>query len=275
MKDYFVLKNMSSSEAIPLISSSVTLGRGPECEIVVDCSEASRQHAKITRRDGRLTIEDLGSTNGTTLNGQQLRKPEIIGGGDIIYIGQVYYLVVDSGASDQGTIVGGRLAAIDENYVVDQFDPNVTGLRMSYPKPPGWSEDETPVDSKQTNSKLLGVLVDQLRQQSVGADKNAAVFMIVSQSGRNTLLPLPAGKSTWDLGRATSNDLEVSDITISSVHARVNLQSNTWHVEDLNSTNGTRINGEKIDRGVLTDGDTLRLGKVDLLFKSLSPGETF
>jgi len=55
----------------------------------------------------------------------------------------------------------------------------------------------------------------------------------------------------------------------------VTLQSNTWHVEDLNSTNGTRINGEKIDRGVLTDGDTLRLGKVDLLFKFLSPGETF
>lgn len=273
MNDYFVLKNMSSSEAIPLISASVTLGRSPDCEIVVDCSEASRQHARITRQAGRLTIEDLGSTNGTILNGQRLRKPEILGGGDIIYVGQVYYQIVDPGASDQGTIVGGRLAEVDDNYVVDQFDPNMTGLRMSFPKPHGWSADDTSSEGKQIDRKQLALLADQMRRQSVGADKNAAVFMIVSQSGRNTLLPLSAGKATWTLGRDVTNDLEISEITISSIHARVTLRSNTWHVEDLKSTNGTSINGEEVEQGVLNDGDTLSLGKVDLLFKSLDPLE--
>ncbi|MEP5567315.1 MAG: FHA domain-containing protein [Halioglobus sp.] len=273
MKDYFVLKNMSSNEAIPLISASVTLGRSPDCEIVVDCSEASRQHASISRKDGRLTIEDLGSTNGTTLNGKRLRKPEILGGGDIVYVGQVYYLVVDPAASDQGTIVGGRLADVDDNYVVDQFDPSQTGLRMSFPKPHGWSANESAFQGNNSDSKLLGILKEQMQRQSVGADKNVAVFMIVSQSGRDTLLPLPAGKTTWTLGRDVTNDVEIYEVTISSVHARITLRSDTWHVEDLKSTNGTSINGKKVEQGTLNDGDTLRLGKVDLLFKALDPFE--
>ena len=274
MKDYFVLKNMSSNESIPLISASVTLGRSPDCEIVVDCSEASRQHASITRQEGRLTIEDLGSTNGTILNGKRLRKPEVLGGGDIVYIGQVYYQVVDPAASDQGTIVGGRLADIDDNYVVDQFDPSQTGLRMPFPKPPGWSDEEPSFTASNSGHKLLGALKDQMHRQSVGADKNVAVFMIISQSGRDTLLPLPAGKTTWTLGRDVTNDVEIYEVTISSVHARITLRSDAWHVEDLKSTNGMSINGEKVEQGVLDEGDTLRLGKVDLLFKPLDPFET-
>ena len=144
---------------------------------------------------------------------------------------------------------------------------------MSYPKPHGWSADDASSEGKQIDRKQLALLADQMRRQSVGADKNAAVLMIVSQSGRNTLLPLSAGKATWTLGRDVTNDLEISEITISSIHARVTLRSNTWHVEDLKSTNGTSINGEEVEQGVLNDGDTLSLGKVDLLFKSLDPLE--
>ena len=269
MKDHFVLRNMSTNENIPLISRSVTLGRKDGCEIVVDSSEASRQHARITLEEGRLKLEDLGSTNGTVLNGRRLRQPEVLGGGDIIVIGQVHYMVVAPGSGGHTTILGGRLGQVDDNYVVDQVDPNSTGLRMPFPKPPGWSDADDFGESKPSGSDPMAVLEREMERQSIGAENTAGVLMIVSDKGRNTLFPLLAGKSSWTLGRDVSNDVEIVDVTVSSVHARLILESGRWQAEDLQSTNGSRLNGKKIETGTLSDGDTLTVGKVKLLFKAL------
>lgn len=269
MKDHFVLRNMSTNENIPIVSDSVMLGRHESCEIVVDSGEASRKHARITLEDGRLTLEDLGSTNGTVLNGRRLRQPEVLGGGDIIVIGQVHYLVVAPGSAGHMTILGGRLGRVEENYVVDQADPDVTGLRVPFPKPPGWQDSDDFAESRTTGNKSLNQLERELTRQGIGSENNAAVLMIVSNKGRNTLFPLPAGKKSWTLGRAATNDVEIYDVTISAVHASITRQSGSWQVEDNKSTNGTRVNGRKIDKSALDDGDKLTLGKVDLLFKSL------
>lgn len=269
MKDHFVLRNMSTNENIPLISKSVVLGRSDECGIVVESSEASRQHSRITLEGGQLTLEDLGSTNGTILNGRRLRQPEILGGGDIIAVGQVNFLVVAPGSAGHMTILGGRLGRVDENYVVDQVDPNSTGLRMPYPKPPGWSEGDDLLAAHPTKRSPLDVLPQEMARQSVGPENTAAALMIVSKQGRNTVFPLKAGKDAWTLGRASNNDVEICDVTISSLHALVTEQSGTWRINDKQSTNGTRINGKKIDVAVIEDGDILSLGKVELAFTSL------
>lgn len=52
----------------------VTLGRLPECDIQVPDAGASRQHARITRRDGGWVLTDLGSTNGTLVNGEMAQE---------------------------------------------------------------------------------------------------------------------------------------------------------------------------------------------------------
>lgn len=260
---------MGTNEDIPLISHKVTLGRGTECEIVIDSSEASRQHARITLNQGRLTLEDLVSTNGTLLNGRPVRQPEALGGGDIIVIGQVHFMVVAPGSAEHMTILGGRLGAVDENYVLEQEDPNATGLRIPFPKPPGWSAKDDFGEINASAPKPLDILALEMKRQSVGVENTAAVFMIVSEQGRNTLLPLRAGKAAWTLGRDADNDIEICHATISSLHAIVSERSTEWQIEDKMSTNGTRVNGQKIDQRALQDGDTVSLGEIELLFKSL------
>src|SRR5687767_14416174 len=52
-----------------LLAPSVTLGRGAECGIRLEGDGVSRTHAKISRQSGKYTIEDLGSTNGTWVDG--------------------------------------------------------------------------------------------------------------------------------------------------------------------------------------------------------------
>jgi len=268
MKDHYVLRNLSTNEDIPLISSSVTLGRSGACEIVVDSSEASRAHAQILLEDGRLTLKDMGSTNGTTLNGRKLKSPETLGGGDIIIIGQVHYMVVAPGSGGDTTIIGGRLGKTDDNYVLDQAaDPNKTGIRISFPKPAGWTAEDDFAAGIRAADSPMDVMADQMVRQAVPLETTAAALMIVSDEGLNTLFPLADGKDSWTIGRAASCDAEVDHITVSGKHVTLSRDGGSWRVEDEQSTNGSRLNGKPISTATIRNGDILSVGTVEMLFK--------
>jgi hypothetical protein len=64
-----------------------TLGRSRESEIVIDDANVSRQHAELRPRGGACVISDLGSTNGTRVNGRQIHGPEVVRPGDEIEVG--------------------------------------------------------------------------------------------------------------------------------------------------------------------------------------------
>ena len=64
-----------------------TLGRSREAEIVIDDPNVSRRHAELRPRGGAWVVSDLGSTNGTRLNGRTINGPEVIRPGDEIEVG--------------------------------------------------------------------------------------------------------------------------------------------------------------------------------------------
>jgi hypothetical protein len=64
-----------------------TLGRSRECEIVIDDPNVSRQHAEVRPRGGAWVVSDLGSTNGTRVNGHVINGPEVVRPGDEIEVG--------------------------------------------------------------------------------------------------------------------------------------------------------------------------------------------
>ena len=73
------------------IAESATLGRSPTADVRIDDPFASSAHARIFPRGQFMYIEDMGSTNGTYLNGRQLRKPEQLRVADTIRIGDTEY----------------------------------------------------------------------------------------------------------------------------------------------------------------------------------------
>ncbi len=73
------------------ISEGVTLGRAGSADIHVEDPFASSVHARIFVRNGFMYVEDMGSTNGTYLNGRQLRKAEQLKPADKIRIGDSEY----------------------------------------------------------------------------------------------------------------------------------------------------------------------------------------
>src|SRR5262245_24784788 len=66
---------------------SVVLGRGPLCDVVLPESSVSRRHAQISVADGRCFLADLGSGNGTFLNGKPVAEAEPLSDGDEFRVG--------------------------------------------------------------------------------------------------------------------------------------------------------------------------------------------
>ncbi len=73
------------------VGKGATMGRSDSAEIRVDDPFASSAHARIFPRGDYMYVEDMGSTNGTYLNGRQIRAPERLKVADSIRIGDTEY----------------------------------------------------------------------------------------------------------------------------------------------------------------------------------------
>lgn len=70
------------------------------------------------------------------------------------------------------------------------------------------------------------------------------------------------------IGRAEDNDIHLDDPMLSSYHARITTFFKASHVEDLNSTNGTYLNGKQVMTHTLHSGDTILMGSHKVTFHS-------
>jgi FhaA, N-terminal domain/FHA domain len=68
------------------------------------------------------------------------------------------------------------------------------------------------------------------------------------------------------LGRSRACDVHVPDVNVSRRHAELRQEGTTYWIVDLDSTNGTLVNGKQVERERLSDGDTITLGSTDIVF---------
>jgi DNA-binding winged helix-turn-helix (wHTH) protein len=74
-------------QSLPLTDGEHIAGRDAECSLVIDATTVSRRHARITVVSGTATIEDLGSTNGTHVNGTRISAPTRLVPGNEVALG--------------------------------------------------------------------------------------------------------------------------------------------------------------------------------------------
>jgi predicted component of type VI protein secretion system len=89
----------------PLDKNELFLGRDLSNEIVINDPEISRRHARLFLQGNGFILEDLGSTNGTFVNGQRLMGPNVLRPGDVITFGERMSMVYESSDYDQDATV--------------------------------------------------------------------------------------------------------------------------------------------------------------------------
>ncbi len=86
------------------------LGRDVTNDIVLGDAEISRQHSRISRTPGGMVLEDLGSTNGTFVNGDRLVSPRVLMSSDLVGLGENVTLTFESTAPEAAATVMGPVA---------------------------------------------------------------------------------------------------------------------------------------------------------------------
>ena len=89
--------------------------------------------------------------------------------------------------------------------------------------------------------------------------------LILSMDGL-VLKEIPLTKDRTTIGRRPSNDIQIDNLAISGEHAAVVTILNDSFLEDLNSTNGTLVNGQPVKKHFLKNGDVVELGKYKLKY---------
>lgn len=115
----------------------VVIGRAPDCDLPVDSGRASRRHAEVRRQGGSAWVRDLGSTNGTLVNGARIAGEQALRPGDRIEIGDVVvtFCHVESALADAAD--GG---GVERTIVMDRANPSAsTGLLGSFEQVPAFA----------------------------------------------------------------------------------------------------------------------------------------
>ena len=116
--------------------------------------------------------------------------------------------------------------------------------------------------------QVVRVIVRELR--TAGAEQGAASqygSLVVVSPGQTGLPPgkrFPLGQVNT-IGRTMDNDIPLNDSFLSAEHAMLQWDGQSWIIDDLESTNGTRLNGREVVQPTPLDyGDTIQIGRVEL-----------
>src|SRR4051794_13746876 len=86
---FVVVQGRSVSNTIKLGDGVTTIGRHDECQLRIKSSQVSRKHCEVFEKKGMLLVKDLGSSNGTIVNGKRIQGQRVLEPGDELTIGPI------------------------------------------------------------------------------------------------------------------------------------------------------------------------------------------
>lgn len=124
-----VIKGLTPGQQFNVGDGVSVLGRHPECDIVLDVAAVSRQHARIAQENGDFLLEDLGSRNGTFVNGKKISGTQALQEGDRIVICDVSF---DFFINSPSEMLAGPMPSGDSGMalLIDDSEEHLAGSTM-------------------------------------------------------------------------------------------------------------------------------------------------
>jgi pSer/pThr/pTyr-binding forkhead associated (FHA) protein len=95
-----MFKSDGTRRDFPLVKDRVVIGRKVNCDLRIPLTAVSRQHCEITVDDGKVSVKDLGSSNGTYHNSVRVQEANLSAGDELVVGPVVFTLIVDGQPSD-------------------------------------------------------------------------------------------------------------------------------------------------------------------------------
>src|SRR4051812_27649572 len=92
-----IVRGRSGSQTLKLADGVTTVGRHDDCQLRIKSSQVSRRHCELYEKKGMLLVKDLGSSNGTYVNGKRIQDQRVLEPGDEIAIGHIKLRVAKTG----------------------------------------------------------------------------------------------------------------------------------------------------------------------------------
>jgi pSer/pThr/pTyr-binding forkhead associated (FHA) protein len=249
-----------------LATATVSLGRHPENDIVLDDRTLSRFHARVERRGGEFVVVDLNAQNGVYLNGVRITGESGLTAGDRIGLGR-YVAIFDHDRADPSRQRGNVGARAKTTRARTGPKEKPTRTRPDLDKPvdadlaePSAGEFENDTVQQKKFKESQDDPTTDLRD-SAAATPALALLQNGLEISRH---PVTA---TLTVGRSKTCDVIISLLGLSRRHAKIWREGNDVWVEDLASQNGTWVNNEQINvRRKLESGDILNFYEYGLVF---------
>jgi ABC transport system ATP-binding/permease protein len=119
-----------SGKVVDLTEKELVIGRSAPAGLIIVHAEISRLHARLFHQQGNFTLEDLGSRNGTFLNGQPLQGSQALRDGDEIQLGSLTRLVFNQQTSGIQSLPGGKYGqtVMDGNLTAEAIQASIASI---------------------------------------------------------------------------------------------------------------------------------------------------
>ncbi|MFH1217832.1 MAG: FHA domain-containing protein [Pseudomonadota bacterium] len=208
----------------------LVIGRSGEADVVVDNTAISRKHTALEKRNGVYFVEDLGSLNGTMINGKKIDSCVQLFDDDVVEIGKFLLLPAEA-LKEQGFA--------SQSAALDFGDETVFVTRSSSPGP----------------------------QKSKDAGKVIHRLTVIKGDGSPAEVPL-FGRSSVKIGKDINSDLRVSGWFVAQAQCYVINRDKKFYLVPQRSWAKTFVNGSPVrDEYELNKGDVIQIRGVQIRFE--------
>lgn len=263
----FLVKVGSNREIV--LKPETTLGRHADCDVLLTEGHASRRHAKLLLTPDGAWLEDLGSSNGTFINGARITGRVRLSSGDRLRFD----------VEEFDFRMPSRTASIvpDEGKTIYRPPESAAVVAESsgvFKRPGAWADPDAMADGGANKTRFIdpAQMKQMVNNAPIVANPSAVDgphLQVVSgsRSGLNIRLAVgDSGNAEWTIGSQTDREVQFQDSGVSALHAKIVNEGERWKVLDQMSANGTFVNGKRANVSYLASGDRVRFGPVECVF---------
>lgn len=238
----------------PVDASRTNIGRDERAHVpLFGDNNVAPLHAVIVKQGGSYFLEDAGSPMGVGINGQKVGQITPLNPGDTINIaGFQLQFLMKQGAAQRAHEARAKGVMVGGSGMGQPINPVQQGGVPLQPNQPLPSSQPVPSSHPVTSSNSTMAVSPQPQAQS-------ATRSLVCISGPLTGQRFPL-VGALEIGREIPTIPVTFDSQVSRRHARITPTSTGVQVDDLGSTNGTFVNGQRISNAAANPGDTVQIG---------------